>query len=330
MLNRPLYVSFSTWGPLVASMSRWNLRGSRKRFPNVFAVWNSFIQLIIVTHHLPMLFAAAGTSPRNAKSKTKRGVSSLVQIVKTAIGLPSAGALMYRKNQKRILLKPLPHFPVTLSLGAWYPLLPLKKYHTRKSRLQDLNPFLLLPLFHKNPSWICHPINCRPLSIGDLAGHYCSLQSPAMTSPCTNLLKIMTWNANGISGHTLILSQFLKDHAVDIACISETKLALSNKIYFPNFKIFRIDRSSNGGRVAILVKNSLNAISIRADALPCKLVGIRLNPDSSNCLNIFCVYSSPPLDMDLSNLPSLFDNNTPTIITGDLNAKHHSWDCGEH
>lgn len=68
------------------------------------------------------------------------------------------------------------------------------------------------------------------------------------------------------------------------------------------------------------------AKNIRSEASPCESIGISIDTNSSHPLYIFSVYS-PPLDLDLSGLPALFDDRIPTIVAGDLNAKHTAWGC---
>lgn len=76
-----------------------------------------------------------------------------------------------------------------------------------------------------------------------------------MSPPSSNKLTILNWNANSISSHSIELLYFLNTHNVDVACISETKLTPSKKLFFQNYKIFRSDCNSHGGGVAIIVKN---------------------------------------------------------------------------
>ena len=135
----------------------------------------------------------------------------------------------------------------------------------------------------------------------------------------------MTWNANSISQHSIELLNFLENHNVDVACITETKLSPSKKFFLKNYKIFRIDRNSHGGGVAVIVRCDIEVKAIRADAAPCEAVGVKVSLDASQSLNIFSAYSSKK--SDFTKLSSLFDSNIPTIIAGDLNAKHTAWRC---
>ena len=48
---------------------------------------------------------------------------------------------------------------------------------------------------------------------------------------------------------------------------------------------------------------------------------------SSGLLRIFSFYSPPRKDLKLSRIRHFFDTATPTILAGDLNAKHIAWGC---
>lgn len=48
---------------------------------------------------------------------------------------------------------------------------------------------------------------------------------------------LLNWNANGIKSQRNSLMAFLNHHNIDIACITETHLSLTDKIKFPGYKI---------------------------------------------------------------------------------------------
>lgn len=103
---------------------------------------------------------------------------------------------------------------------------------------------------------------------------------------------------------------FLDTHNVDVACISETKLAPTKKCYIRNYKIYRVDREARGGGLAIIVKNTMRTSSIRSETQPTESVGIKIATSSAQWLNIFSAYS-PPSDSDLSGIPALFGTTRP-------------------
>lgn len=71
-------------------------------------------------------------------------------------------------------------------------------------------------------------------------------------------IKICTWNCNSLKPRKQELECFLQINNIDICCLNETKFNLSQKINVTGFKILRNDRTSNGGGVAILIKNNIS------------------------------------------------------------------------
>lgn len=53
---------------------------------------------------------------------------------------------------------------------------------------------------------------------------------------------LLNWNAKGLKNQRNTLLAFLNHQNVDIACITETHLAYTDKINFPGYKINREDR----------------------------------------------------------------------------------------
>lgn len=72
-------------------------------------------------------------------------------------------------------------------------------------------------------------------------------------------LRLISWNANGIKPNIHMLAHFLHNNKIQIACIQETHLCPSMKIYIPGYILYRYDRPRNrcSGGVAIFVKNSV-------------------------------------------------------------------------
>ncbi|WP_316206644.1 hypothetical protein, partial [Escherichia coli] len=74
----------------------------------------------------------------------------------------------------------------------------------------------------------------------------------------------------------------------------------------------------------MLETNRHKPISINT-AITCEVVGIQTE-FANKSLRIFSLYS--PLNTNnMSEIPLLFDSNTPTIVAGDLNAKNKHWGC---
>jgi exonuclease III len=67
---------------------------------------------------------------------------------------------------------------------------------------------------------------------------------------------VLNWNANRLKNNRNTLSAFLNHHNIDITCISETHLSITDKIKFPGYIIYHADRVTQVcamGGVALLV-----------------------------------------------------------------------------
>lgn len=86
-----------------------------------------------------------------------------------------------------------------------------------------------------------------------------------MSSNITNNLNlvIINWNANGIKKNRNTFAAFLSAHNVDIACVSEMHLIVSDKIKFNGYTTYRKDRLSvrPSGGVAIIIKSKIKPIN---------------------------------------------------------------------
>lgn len=104
---------------------------------------------------------------------------------------------------------------------------------------------------------------------------------------------ILYWNAQGISTQNkqIELQNFMQEKNVEIALISETFLKPEHSFDMPNYTIYRTDRPTHGGGVAIAIKNSI----IHKQIAPYKTtlienVSIELNLNGQNTI-ITAVYS---------------------------------------
>ena len=72
-------------------------------------------------------------------------------------------------------------------------------------------------------------------------------------------LKVVHWNAQGITNSVLILEleHFLNQNQIDIFLINDTFFSLHHKFKIRNYKIHKKDRITHGGGVLIGIKNSI-------------------------------------------------------------------------
>ena len=69
--------------------------------------------------------------------------------------------------------------------------------------------------------------------------------------------KFITWNANSIKNKIHELEIVINELKVDVIGLCETKLNSQYKLKVPGFKVYRADRNSSSGGVALIIKNNL-------------------------------------------------------------------------
>lgn len=143
-------------------------------------------------------------------------------------------------------------------------------------------------------------------------------------------LNIMQWNAQSIISNKLLLTQFLYEHNIHIAIISETWLT-PIKVF--NIKGYQIERNDIGNRhngVAILLRNNIryNKINIYSDnSLQNICVRIVVNNKEISLVSFYCPTNCTPC-FNKNKFLNLVDSvPEPMIFAGDFNAHHTSWGC---
>jgi hypothetical protein len=70
-------------------------------------------------------------------------------------------------------------------------------------------------------------------------------------------LRLAFWNADGVRGKKIELDHFLAQHGVDVCLLNETHLDPGQAFRFANYVCHRTDRSTKGGRTAILIRRGI-------------------------------------------------------------------------
>lgn len=143
-------------------------------------------------------------------------------------------------------------------------------------------------------------------------------------------LNILHWNANGITSYSKIrqLENLLSSKNIHIAGLNETFFKEMHKPFFYNYTIHRNDRlNGNGGGVALLVRKDINHRVLPAlNTRYVENLSIEIFINNKR-VQITTAYS-PRFHQSFSNdIKMLAPNNNEFILLGDLNAKHHSWNC---
>ena len=146
-----------------------------------------------------------------------------------------------------------------------------------------------------------------------------------------NNLIIVTWNTQGLNNKYHELELFLKQHDVDIALLTETKLAPHINFFMSGYKILRADHPSGTrqGGSAVFVKRSIShteMLPICEEEVQVARIGIKINGVDY----IVGAFYSAPDRADRRLLMStiwavIHEMRQKFIMGGDYNAKHPRW-----
>lgn len=141
-------------------------------------------------------------------------------------------------------------------------------------------------------------------------------------------IKLVNWNANGMKSKKSTVIEFLSRHKIDIACITETHLKNTDKFKINGFNTYRTDRDSthSSGGVAILIKKNIkHHQSTIPDMINLEAIAITISTNRQE-IKIISAYNPPNKKIQNEDISGLFKDK-PTILLGDLNAKHQTWGC---
>lgn len=147
--------------------------------------------------------------------------------------------------------------------------------------------------------------------------------------------KIVALNVQSIRAlnRRLLLETFLKNncHNAGIVFLSETNLKASVNFNLKNWNIFRNDRESDGGGVAILLRDNIKFRNTKTFNFPIESIQMEIFINSEWIL-IGSVYIPPNLkkndkhyQMTERDLGKIFNHPTKAIFGGDFNARSTNW-----
>lgn len=143
-------------------------------------------------------------------------------------------------------------------------------------------------------------------------------------------LQLVNWNADGIKIKRATTIDFLQRHNIDVACISETHLIPVENFKIPGYNIIRNDRNAPfaSGGVLILVKKSLKYHEIILPQLiNLEATAVNLTMRNNKKIKIIAAYQPPSKRIMEEDITTIFRENTPTLLLGDLNSKNTVWEC---
>ena len=156
---------------------------------------------------------------------------------------------------------------------------------------------------------------------------------PVSTPTPTNCLRLMQWNAKGISGKITKLQTFLHSNNVNIAAIQPAKLTNKTKqLKTTGWAAVRLYRHKNkGGGLLMLIKDTIAFVDDTA-ALPqsadphLEQQGISIAMPNRQQLHINNIYIPSRSSCSAghnASIAHLLSNNEISLIVGDINA-HYS------
>ena len=145
-----------------------------------------------------------------------------------------------------------------------------------------------------------------------------------------NNLKILSFNANSVTGKLNTIKCYVETYSPDIVAICETKIGPNfddNELLGDGFTIWRKDRAQGAGGVLLAMNNDINANVLSAREGPGECVGISLQIHTKIVVNIVIFYR-PPSEYLLDNfieMLDLFGEKGNTIYLGDYNLPDLDW-----
>ena len=163
---------------------------------------------------------------------------------------------------------------------------------------------------------------------------------PGPVSKPTNCLRLMQWNANGISGETSELLTFLLSNNVNVAAIQETNVINKTKpLKTPGWSAMRHDRLKiKGGGLIMLVKDTIpfvdNTAVLPQSADPHREQQcIWTTMPNRQQLHIHNIDTPPRSSCSAGHNASkahLLSNNKMSFIVVDINAIHSRLDTNKN
>ena len=141
-----------------------------------------------------------------------------------------------------------------------------------------------------------------------------------------NQVNILTWNANSIKEKIDELKIAISNNYYDIVGISEARIDDKYKISTTGYKVYRSDRNSKGGGVALLVNNKIKHTHCILPRLQnIESVGIEVEFDKFKVV-IVQVYV-PQNKINNFDLNKIFSISNKVIVMGDFNSRRIEWNC---
>lgn len=145
-----------------------------------------------------------------------------------------------------------------------------------------------------------------------------------------NSFNILSWNAQSVANESkrTELRLLLNEYDVQVACIQETFLTADMKIYIQDYVIYRNDRSTHGGGVAILVKNNIRHRLLKLHVTSViESISVEISTGTKKFIITSAYNPHYSASSFVKDLEEITNQLSDTVILGDFNAKHSAWNC---
>lgn len=143
----------------------------------------------------------------------------------------------------------------------------------------------------------------------------------------TASLRFIHWNADGLKNKIHELRTFMQEENPDALTVSETHFKLNDRAKIEGYTEYRDDRQNRpGGGTAIYIKSTIaHTREVTPTLTNLEATIIRIFADEGRTIRLAAGYNPPNSQLTIEDLGAILNNNTPTILAGDLNAKHQMW-----
>jgi hypothetical protein len=139
-------------------------------------------------------------------------------------------------------------------------------------------------------------------------------------------LKVIAFNANGITRQHYELIKQLQELHIDVALLSETYLKPHERYFIPNYRVYRTDYfpGRKGGTAVAVSKGFPHKYVELPPLVSVEATRACIPIDNSGILRA-AVYESPGCAWIDADIIELLSFRLKSILAGDLNAKHPFW-----
>jgi Reverse transcriptase (RNA-dependent DNA polymerase)/Endonuclease-reverse transcriptase len=140
-------------------------------------------------------------------------------------------------------------------------------------------------------------------------------------------LKIAAWNCRGIIYKLEELLNFVISENIDIVLLSETFLNSKFNFRKYGFLMYRLDRITNGGGVAIIIRTNITHRKLEIPITnTLEAVAIQITIRNQNH-SIVSAYKPPHINLNTNDIDKIMSLSDNILIAGDLNCKDQLWYC---